>query len=568
MMCDSDGDCVEDVNGLSTEHCLNWLHSHPSDARLCGFYLGYDLTMWLKDLPDRHIYRLLRPETRALPGGGFSWIRWRKWKLHYLRGTLYLSRDGKTTVVWDHGPYHQSSFVAACERAGFGDRLAMISSMKLERGTWHDQDLDRMREYCIAECGLMVELANQLEESLRTINIFPRVWFGPGNTAGLALKARGIAELRGEQPWSVVDAAEKAYFGGRFEHSCIGRKENVIGYDITSAYPAQTAQLPCLLHGTWRKKKGEPKPTSIALVHATVDDVGDVPWAPLPCRIEHGRVVFARGGFRGWYWNSEYQAARKYWEGIHAFSHWELQQHCDCKPFGWVREMFRARYETTNMLEKQAYKLVLNSCYGKLAQRVGNPKFASAVWAGLVTAGTRAELLHMLARHKDWNNVYAMATDGIYSSEDIACPSKPALGEWGAKAYGAMWFARPGIYWGENDSVLRARGIGRKKLGEVCDILGRSIEQGIDTADLGTISAFGGARETIYQVKSDETVKRSRLYGEWHEQPCRLTLKPGPKRDENWRPFMLSGVESLGYGECKGVTQVIEFADRLAEYML
>lgn len=567
MLCDSDGDSVEDVNSLSTHDVFTWLHSRPVDTRLCGFYLSYDITMWFADLPDKRIYQLFRPELRTLPGGGFSWIRWKGWKIHYLRGALYLSRNGKTVTVWDHGPYHQSSFVVACEKAGFGAELGMITEMKAERGTWHEQDLDRMREYCVQECRLMVSLANQLEASLETIKIHPRVWFGPGNTAGLALKAKGIAELRGDLPWSVVDAAEKAYFGGRFEHSCIGRRQNVWGYDITSAYPAQMAKLPCLVHGRWRKSKHAPGKDDIALVRLRVSDIGDCPWSPLPCRIEHGRVVFARGGFTGWYWNSEVQAALQYWEGIDILHCWVLERRCNCAPFGWVADMYAARHATHSPLEKQAYKLVLNSCYGKLAQRVGNPKFASAVWAGLVTSGTRAELLHMLARHKNWENVYAMATDGIYSSESLLCPDSPTLGQWGKKDYGAMWFARSGIYWAENDSVLRARGVGRKKLGEVCDVLSRAIAKGEAYADLGTQTAFGGAKETVYAVGNGR-VKRSQYYGEWHEQPCRLTLKPGPKRDANWQPFMLPGVESLSYGEVKNQSQMLAFAERLAEYML
>src|SRR5262245_48802276 len=99
MMCRSDGegdeDYIEDVNGLSTEAALSWLlkcaaaeRQHKgSKMRACGYYLSYDWTMILKDLPNHLIYRLLRPELRLRPkseGGGFTSIPWRPFRLHYL----------------------------------------------------------------------------------------------------------------------------------------------------------------------------------------------------------------------------------------------------------------------------------------------------------------------------------------------------------------------------------------------------------------------------------------------------------------------------------------------------
>ena len=48
----------------------------------------------------------------------------------------------------------------------------------------------------------------------------------------------------------------------------------------------------------------------------------------------------------------------------------------------------------------------------KLAQSLGkHPPFQCWIWASMITSGTRAQMLDMLALHKDWRNLLAIATD-------------------------------------------------------------------------------------------------------------------------------------------------------------
>ncbi len=58
--------------GLRTGECLHWLLNAPTDARLCGYFLGYDWTTILRDLPNAAIYSLLRPEIRQRPAVDFK----------------------------------------------------------------------------------------------------------------------------------------------------------------------------------------------------------------------------------------------------------------------------------------------------------------------------------------------------------------------------------------------------------------------------------------------------------------------------------------------------------------
>src|SRR5271166_6653066 len=55
---------AEDLRGLTTAACLDFLLELPCDAVKFGFSLGYDYTKILADLPDKSLWLLARPEER------------------------------------------------------------------------------------------------------------------------------------------------------------------------------------------------------------------------------------------------------------------------------------------------------------------------------------------------------------------------------------------------------------------------------------------------------------------------------------------------------------------------
>ncbi len=120
------------------------------------------------------------------------------------------------------------------------------------------------------------------------------------------------------------------------------------------------------------------------------------------------------------------------------------------------------------------------------------------------------------------------------------------LGGWEGERHGEMVFVRPGIYWAEDDELLRARGIGRRNLGRQREAVKEAIEQKLDVALIGESTLFGGARACVYKTQRG-AVKRSNLYGEWHDIPARISLDPGPKRNKDWSTIMLPGIESAPY---------------------
>lgn len=569
MLCASDAqgrhELIEDSRGLGTARVLDFLLTYATrDVRLAGYYLSYDWTMILQDLPDSALYRLFRPELRALPkgeGGGFSVVRWRGYRLHWLSGMMRIGHGQRSVTIWDLGKYYQCPFVKACESWNTltPDELEQVRAMKARRSTFAESERDEIRKYCALECAALARLAAALEGAHEEAGLRPRGWYGPGSTASVVLGRERIDERKGEIPPEVEHAASCAFFGGRFEQSALGRF-SVEGWDIVSAYPFAAYNLPCLEHGRWRRATRENQIWGArhAVVRWRLTDVGDVPWGPLPVRLPRGIILYPRGGATGWAWRDEYQVAREHWSGVEwGGEAWILESDCSCRPFDMVLALFRERVKGGEGL-KRVIKYVINSLYGKLAQLVGGGgRFSSRVWAGMITSTTRAMLLRAIASHADWSDVIAVATDGVYTRADWTPPPPPLapdrLGTWERSERRDITFIRPGIYVADDSSVVRARGVGRAALAGRAglDLTGSHV-------DLGVRAVFGGARQGVYGTPTGR-VKRAPSYGEWRDVPIKVGLTPRPKRAEDWSLVRLGGVESVPYARHTQSHAVAEF---------
>lgn len=558
MLACSDGDYIERRTGLRTIECLRFLTKiGKRDGRLCGYYLGYDWTMVLRDLPNQALYALLRPELRARTkeeGGGFHWITWKGYRLHFLAHAMWIARKGeRATVVWDLGRYYQGPFVDALAAWKIAPEVQEhIRAMKGKRSTFKWSQRKQIREYCLAECRALAEMATQLEQAHIDADIIPRSWHGPGSTAGALLSRHGIAEKRGVHPPEVHKAAMIAYFGGRAEIACSGRIERpVFGYDITSAYPYHASRLPCLEHGRWTRVRSERKLEADGVVHALV--CGSIErckadWGPLPVRLQNGSIVYPRGGASGIWYREEWLAARSWQDTRLRFEKaYLLRSECECQPFAFLLDVFAERLRVgKDTGAGKILKLGPNSVYGKLAQTVGSGQYASRLWAGMITSGTRAQVLQQMAIHKRLDSVLMVATDGVFSTEphDVG---PVQLGGWERTDHAqGMTLVRPGIYW-TGAGKLRARGLGRDSLDDARDKLADALDSGAQRVVLAPRTAFGGARLTVYSTSGGE-LRRSPHYGQWHSIPTRVSLAPAPKRTADWSPPLLRGVESTPYG--------------------
>lgn len=549
----SDGDYVESRAGLSTIDCLNFLLDLGSrDARVCGYYLSYDWTMILRDLDNAALYMLFRPELRALDNGTFSRVSYEGFQIHWLAGAMWLKDATRKVTVWDLGKYYQGPFIGALQDWQIRpDVQAEIGAMKLRRSLFTWREMPRIRRYCLSECEALAEFATAVERAHTAADLKPRGWFGPGSTASVLLNRHEMQHRRGVVPAPMLEAVSCAFFGGRAEISRAGRVRGpVYAYDISSAYPHHASQLPCLEHGRWEKVTSEKKLRGKDVVNALVR--GHIrsalgAWGPLPIRIPSGSIVFPRSGASGWWYRDEWLTARAGWKGLEFDHAYVLRRECKCRPFAFLPELFAHRRAVGKESgEGKVLKLALNSVYGKLAQTIGKAQFASRLWAGMITSGTRAQVLELMLRHKSISSVLMIATDGLFSTERHTVDKEIVLGGWERAEHDGMTLVRPGIYWlGENK--LRARGLGRESLGVAKVELAKALARGDELVSLAPRTTFGGAKLCVYGA-SLESLRRSEQYGQWHPMPTHVSLAPGPKRSHDWSPPTLSDVESAPYG--------------------
>ncbi len=471
----SDGSSIEKIDGLGTYECLKFLTSR-SERTLWGFSFDYDVNQILGSCSITQLTRLARYNT----------LLFREFRIKHIPGKLFrvTDRDQERTVhIWDAFSFYRGSFAKWIKEWGLvtGDELAFIQQMKELRPTFTDAQFSEIRRYCFAELDYLHRGVDELIDRVKVAGYRPIRWHSPGSISSAAMRANGVKKHMKDPPTQVQGPAQAAYFGGRFETRCTGNlKGNLYHYDIKSAYPAALVDLPCLKHGKWTRLKT--KDVDLAHPYTLVklawrapvpykDFIHRPAWGPFPVRLGAGSLRYPICHTGGWYWSSEVYAARKL-TNIKILGGWRFDPGCDHKPFSWIPSLYDMRAELKRRGDpaEYTYKLILNSTYGKLAQnkrknQKNPPPFRSVVWAGLVTAKTRARLLDAITLNP--KAVMQLATDGLTSTRRLDLPLSSELGGWEVKRLQMLFIAQSGIYWWKEKGgkmLQRSRGFHSKKL--------------------------------------------------------------------------------------------------------
>jgi len=487
------------------------------DAAYVGFYLGYDFTQWLREIPEERARVLLTKEgiaRRKRTASGMNPTPFPlyldDWELDMLgerRLKLRPHIDGKNRLPWlyicDAGPFFQTSFLAAIDPKQWHepivteDEFATLARGKEARAI-ASFDAD-MIEYNVLENAVMARLMHRLNLGLLQMGVRLRrhQWFGPGQSAAAwlnTINAPTGQDIKVAVPEGALDAARKSYFGGWFEDFAHGHiPGTTYDYDINSAYPFIISRLPCLKHGRWTHRTGNPgpnEPGTLRLVYALVKGTNEQCGAMLH-RTPTGRVCRPQKT-RGWYWHHEIDAARR--AGILHYcriTEWWQYDPCACPPpLAKIAELYMLRLQVGKKTPAgRAYRIVYNSAYGKHAQSIGKPKYANPVYASLITAGCRTMILDAIATHPDGiRQLVKVATDGVcFQAPHPSLDLDPELlGAWSGSSFQNLTTARPGIYWDDEtrrrvrmgeSPKLKSRGINARDLANVIAEIDRQFDE-------------------------------------------------------------------------------------------
>lgn len=497
-------DQIEDPNGLHWSQIFPFLYAHrrPYTA-MCGFYLGYDFTQWLKTLPEERASKLLTIEGResrrskspAMHGRYLPVDVGNEWQLDMLGAKRLALRPAVCDCATAKCPHDQAKWLYVCDAGGFFQtsflnvinpanwqhpivseaEYALVIAGKESRGTAALDD--DMRTYNRLENELLQRVLHDLDGGFRKLDVTlsPRQWFGPGQSAQEWMRGRGIPtkELIEVVPDWFLDAARQSFFGGWFELAAHGPipgtcHEN----DINNAYPHIISTLPCLRHGTYNRGSGRPTatpPDTLCLVRALVrtypensNDHSHGGLGAMLHRDRNGRIsrplITA-----GWYWSDELDAAQAAGCIAHVETYeWIRYDPCDCPPPLWqVKNLYRMRLEVgkKSTLGK-ASKLVNNSIYGKTAQSTGIPVFGNPIYASRITSGCRRMILDAIASHPGGKqNVVMVATDAVFFLDPHPGLDYGAgLGQWETTPRISLTLFKPGVYWDDAARDALSRG--------------------------------------------------------------------------------------------------------------
>lgn len=545
------------------EMILKFAEANPGAIHV--IYGGsYDFNMILRDLDRANLDAVYRRKFHCWNGYR---IGWRSGKSFYV---ARVDSDGKTigkgVTVYDVVSFFQCAFVKACDEYlgdDFTDRDLIVSNKAL-RSSFTLDDVPTVRRYNDAELDNLLKLVMELRRRLNNANLRPSRWDGPGAVAAALLRREKIKDAMSVCPPDVASAARYAYAGGRFELIRFGHVPDAPAYeyDINSAYPAGLRTVPNLQAGRWEHTDGDAGHQNFALYHVhSIAYRADIP-APLFRRTETGTVSYPLR-VTGWYWTPEIDALREYAaRGLGEFTVIEtwtfVEDEGTPRPFEFIEPLYRKRQALKRGKDGAhvAYKLALNSMYGKLCQQVGAeltpdgwkiPPFHQLEWAGYTTSYCRANVLR--AAMTNPSAVIAFETDAVFTSEPFDVVMGEDLGEFEAIEFTSLTYCQSGMYFAttkDGETVNKTRGVDRGTI--VLDDVLVNLRQPkiIDRKCSATLTRFVGAGVALSQgmhkwrtwevmnkmMSLEPTGKRIHIecdachdgdgvaFGAWHETLC------------------------------------------------
>lgn len=529
---------------LGHRDCLAFLYDHfrrnpDKKAAYIGFYLGYDFACWFKDLPEHEARMLFTTQgvakrkrtTSPMP---FPVYTRSGWELDMLglkrlrvRPHVHVSKRNRCACgyvgdcaesnpnAWcylcDVGSFFQTSFVQVLDPTGWHgetpcttaefDLIVAGKGKRADKVTLDDLSwFPEMRDYNILENRLLGEVMRIYSSGFSALGVklTKSNYYGPGQAAqqwlnnqaklGKFITHEQIAEVT---PGWVIDAWRRSYYGGRFElfqHGIVPGESHE--YDIQSAYPDAIRNLPCLCRGEWVRMERVPDMTDpLTLVECTVLGSNDA-IGPLPHRLKTGAIIYPRVT-RGWYRAVELKAGldAELIDSIDVHAVIVLTHRCCHEPpLAPLADLFLERLRVGKATPHgKALKLIYNSCYGKMAQSLGEPKYANPIYASIITSDCRIKLLQAIGTHPDPLSLVMTATDGIYFSEPH--PDMPTvntnvegLGLWEAGVKQNLTLMKPGVYW--DDKARQAIAAGKMAKLKSRGINGRELQKHIVGIDL------------------------------------------------------------------------------------
>lgn len=464
LICDSDGNFI-DYPDITFDNIAKFLFKHEGSWLFC-YNLQYDAECIMKLLPSK-VFDPYRKKKRLR-------FRYNGYTITYIPKKQFKIQKGNHTVsLYDIAQYYDNVPLAKAYSRHIKKPLDQeyFETKKIRKDfslRHYFRHKKQIRRYCITDCILTKELTEYwLDTFFGAYGFYPANWVSSGYLAEKVLVYNGIpVPFFIDILYDIQKLAWESFYGGRFELIQRGFIGECYLYDINSAYPYAMTFLPDITDGKWvNSRKINPK-SALGFFHIRAHVDYSIKIAPFPFRTRNNRIIYPTGEFETFVTLEELKTvigdSKIRYKIIDSY---QFVPNTGCKyPF---KKFITEQYENRMKLKKednplqQAIKIVLNSMYGKTAQRVdkrmGN--LFNPVIASFITGFARAQLYKFVKDHGLEKYVVAFATDSIACRKKIPGLNSEKLGEMKLDKEGHdVYFLSNGFYL--FNGMWKKRGIG------------------------------------------------------------------------------------------------------------
>jgi hypothetical protein len=467
LIADSDGNFLDE---MTPESVLEFLFSKRYQNSWNFLYnLGYDAEVILK-LLGKELNRYKR--TRQLV------FEFEKYKLTCIPGKcLRITKGHHSVSYYDIAQFYDRKSLDVAYQENItklnGDYLDLKKKRKQFSTRFYNRNKKLLRNYCIQDCKLTKELAqNWIKLFHDAFGFYSVKWFSSGYLAEKVLLNNGIEFPKFDSiPFEVQDLAYRSYFGGRFEMTKRGFIGKAFLYDINSAYPFAITQIPDLTRGKWTRRKSIHPYAKIGFFVILADIPDDTYIPPFPFRVNN-EIIFPTGKFITYCTLVELQVCKNLnWYKI--LNSWQFVPENHACPY---REFIQRMYQKRLRLKQNGdamqlpLKVILNSIYGKTGQKVNRiiGNLFNPVIFSFITGFARAQLYRFVVDNNIEKEIVAFATDSICVRKNLGIDSTK-LGEFHLdKSANDVYYLQNGLY--RFNHTWKQRGLGNLGSKEIEDL--------------------------------------------------------------------------------------------------
>ena len=424
LLADSQGNRLEHPH-ITFEDIAQFLLRNER-AWIFFYNLSYDAECILKLLPSK-VFDPYR-KTKEMK------FTYQDYGIFYIPGKRLTIRKGRHTVsCYDIAQFFDNKPLKIAYEENIGKTLddnylqtkQNRESFSLRYFNRHKKEI---RNYCHQDCVMTKELAEYWIELFDEVfGFLPRSWISSGYLAEKVLVFNKIPiPYFNEIEYPVQELAWKCFYGGRFELIKRGFIGECYLYDINSAYPYALTQIPDVTNGKWFDGTKINPNSKLGFFNIRTNIEDDVKIAPFPFKTQNNRIIYPTGEFETFVTLEELKSVigdeRISYKILDSYQ-FIPSKNCAYPFKEFIENQYYQRLklkEEKNPLER-AIKVILNSIYGKTAQRVSNRmgNLFLPVVSSSITGFARAQMYDFMRKNGLENETVAFATDSLACTRKI-----------------------------------------------------------------------------------------------------------------------------------------------------